>query len=532
MGTEDAFSETAAPHVSHASRVSFSSSSTEPMPEWRVIACALAMCGIQVCYAAQINMGTAELLLLGVSERVVSLAWLAGPLSGLLVQPLVGYASDACTSSLGRRRPFLIAGSIFTTLALLLFSNALDVAAWLAPPETATRLALSIAIFAFFLLDFSIQAIQAPLRALVTDVVPRRQRAHANAYIGVFTGLGNLIGGVLTALDLSVLLPVFPNDIQALFTIAAVVLIFTVAICVLATPETPLHPTDYEALFGDAATDDLNYDGSPQRASHSSDSDSGSSLLMPTSTQQESESTFGSIVTTLKGIPRPFWQVFGVQLCTWVGFFTLFVYVNTWVGRNVYLGNGSAPKGSPERVTFEKGIKLGGQGNALTAIVTLAYSLALPRLLERFGTTAVYSFSQIVEAACLLCAPLLRGVPGQILPSLGLRFATLVDIGLFGVVWATTMGVPWTLVGNALDSDPWYAQRVGLFTTLFNASQSFPQLIVAFMAPVILSIVQNDIAWVMFSGGVCAAIGALLVVFLKVDVFEGEDLEVFGEEED
>lgn len=489
------------------------------------------MCGIQVCYAAQINMGTAELLLLGISERAVSLAWLAGPLSGLIVQPLVGHASDACTSSLGRRRPFLIAGTIFTTLALLLFSNSLQLAQWLVPEPAVPRLALMLAIFAFFLLDFSIQAIQAPLRALVTDVVPRRQRALANAYIGVFTGLGNLTGGLLTALKLKSILPVFPTDVQALFAIAAITLIITVIICVVSTQEVPLPPHGYQPVdANNAQPEDLNYDGSPQRPSAAPESGLGSSLLLPAPVQQAPESRWDSFVTTLKGIPRPFWQVFAVQLCTWCGFFTLFVYVNTWVGRNIYLGDGRAARGTPGRETFERGVRLGGKGNALTAMVTLAYSLALPSLLERFGTVVVYAFSQIVEAACLLSAPLLRGVPGQAAPSAALRLATMADIGFFGVVWATTMGVPWTLVGNALDSDPWYSQRVGLFTTLFNASQSFPQLLVAFAAPVILSLFQNDIAWVMFAGGVCAAIGAVLVVVLRIDVFDGEEVDVIGED--
>lgn len=476
-------------------------------------------------------MGTAELLLLGISERTVSLAWLAGPLSGLIVQPIVGHASDACTSSLGRRRPFLIAGTVFTSAALLLFSNAVQLSQWLVPAQAAPRLALMIAIFAFFLLDFSIQAIQAPLRALVTDVVPRRQRSLANAYIGVFTGLGNLIGGLLTALNLTAILPIFPTDVQALFTIAALTLVLTVLICVVATPEVPLPPRGYSSIGTDGETDGLNYDGSPLRGSaNTPDSGLASSLLLPAPAAQEPESRWRVLVTTFKGIPRPFWQVFAVQLCTWCGFFTLFVYVNTWVGTNVYLGDGRAGRGTPERDTFEKGVRLGGKGNALTAVVTLTYALALPGLLERFGTIAVYAFSQLVEAACLLSAPMLRGVPGQVAPSTGLRLSVMADIGLFGIVWATTMGVPWTLVGNALDSDPWYAQRIGLFTTLFNASQSFPQLIVAFLAPVILSMANNDIAWVMFAGGICAAVGVLLVVLLRVDVFEGEEVGVIGEE--
>lgn len=470
------------------------------MATWRIIACSLAMCGIQVCYAAQINLGTSQLLLLGLSERAVSLAWLAGPLSGLIVQPIVGQLSDNCTSSLGRRRPFLIGGSIITSFALILFSYA---------PSIAPMLSISplpLAISSFFLLDFAIQAIQAPLRALITDVVPRPQRALANAYIGVFTGVGNLLGGALAALRLSSLLPVFATDAEALFSLAAIILIFTVAVCVLSTSEQPLPPryASVSSSYPPVHVNDSNPPGSE------------TSLLSSSSTSVRG---WRPIFATLRNIPRPFWQVFIVQLCTWCGFFTLFVYVNAWVGRNIFLGNGTAPAGTRLRETFEAGVRLGGRGNAFTALVTLLYSLALPALLTRFGILRVYAFSQVTEAISLMVAPLLRGTQGQSHPSFALRMATMLDIGAFGVVWATTMGVPWTIIGNALESDRRYASRVGLYTTLFNASQSGPQLLVAFIAPFILSLSHNDPSAVMFVGGLCAALGAVLVYVLRVDKY-------------
>ena len=445
------------------------------------------MAGIQVCYAAQINLGTSELLLLGLSERSVSLAWLAGPLSGLIVQPIVGHLSDFCASPLGRRRPFLIAGTVFTAAALLLFSHARYVASVLGAGAGG---ALAIAVASFFLLDFSIQAIQAPLRALVTDVVPQPQRAFANAYIGVFTGVGNLVGGMLAAVKLSVIVPLFSRDTQALFVAAAIILVITVTASVVATPEIPLISNGYERI-------DMRVE--PPEAP-----------------------SWRGFLDSLRGIPRPFWQVFSVQLCTWCGFFTLFVYVNTWVGRDIYGGDGSAAAGSHSREIFERGVRLGGKGNALTAFMTLGYSLLLPKILARFGVLKTYAFSQVVEAGCLLTAPLLHVRNGE-LPGWGLRFATMLDIGLFGVVWATTMGVPWTLIGDALEKDARYSGKIGLFTTVFNASQSFPQLIVAFMAPFVLGIAGEDPAAVMFVGGIAALVGGVLVYWLRVDV--GQDFE-------
>lgn len=479
-----------------ASRNSASRPATEKMPKWRITLCTMAMSGVQVCYASQINHGTPELLLLGMSSRAVSLAWLAGPLSGLLMQPLVGRLSDRCTSRLGRRRPFLIAGSLLTSFSLLMFSNAQLIAGVFVEESRQQRLALALAVIAFFLMDFSIQIVQAPLRALVTDIVPKKQRALANSYLGVFSGVGLLIGGLLTSLNLQKLLPIFHSDVQALFAIASAVLLVTVVGCVLSTPENVV----------------------PRGASFAS-------LSSPEAEEAEEYARQRRPpMEGLKRVPRPFWQVFSVQLCTWVGFFTLFVYRNAWVGRNVFLGDGNAAMSSEARKVFEEGVRLGGKGHALMAAITLAYALVLPGLLKLFGVVRVYAFSQVVEATCLLAAPFIRGTPGQDYPSAGLRVVTLLDIGLFGVVWATTMGVPWTLVGDALESDEWYGRRVGLFQTVFNASQSFPQLVVgAAIAPIVLAISDDDPAYVMFTGGLFALCGAALVVALRVNVFESTE---------
>lgn len=450
-------------------------SGAEPpqVPFHRLLFLTCAMAGVQICYAAQINQGTPRLLLLGLPSRLVSLAWLAGPLSGLIVQPIVGRLSDSCLSPYGRRRPFLLGGAILTSLSLILFANA-----HLLPSK------VTVAVFAFFCLDFAIQAVQGPLRALVTDVVPRRQRAMANSCLAFFTGVGLLGGGLLTSVRLSRVFP-FATDVQALFAVAAIILLLTVGLCVAMTDEV--------AWAGYQSIADGDGDG-----------------------QQEHDER--GVVEGLKSVPRPYWQVFSVQLCTWVGFFTLFVYVNAWVGTNVFLGDGSAA-GSEGRETFEKGVRLAGTANAIMALLTIAYSIILPGLLKIFGVRAVYMFSQLVEALSLMAAPFIRGSGKEV--GVWLKAAVIVDITIFGVVWATTMGVPWTLVGDALQSDEWYRKRVGLFQTMFNASQSGPQLVVAaLVAPLVLWISNDDPSWVMFVGGVSALIGAALVQILRVDVFE------------
>jgi hypothetical protein len=617
----------------------------QPVTRRQLLLAAGAMAGIQMCYSAQINHGSSALLALGLDEARLSLAWLvrtarrrpercasavaallcrrpltvdspslrlvppprqAGPLSGLIVQPIVGVASDACTSPLGKRRPFLIAGGIFTCTALLLFSNARPVASFFVGTGTpvAARTALAVAVFSFFLLDFSIQAIQAPLRALITDIAPGDLLPVGNVYIALFTGLGNLAGSLLASRKLSDMMPVFSNDTQALFSIAALFLFITVSLCVVNVREVPLAATPARVpvavecsapltqppsaptradsteivLFerqpdtlrrGErraARTGESGPEGSPPppppppaprpastasfvQASPSAGTwspgvddwaagvprghgDTGSvggsrAALLSRSVRsavRRSRARLAAggrpwVFSMLCNAPRPFWRVFAVQLFTWFGFFSLFVFVNAWVGTNVYLGRGSAPEGSAMRELFEDGVRLGGVGNALTALVTVTYSTLLPSLLQRYGVLGTYGFSQLVEATCLITAHFIRGAAGQGEPSAVLKLATVLDIGSFGVVWATTIGVPWSIIGKALNDDPEYQPRIGLFTTVFNVSQSFPQLFVSFGSPFILARFDNDVSAVMFLGGLLALVGAVLVFALRVDRF-------------
>lgn len=427
------------------------------------------MAGVQVSYAAQVNLGTPHLLLLGLSGRVVSFAWLAGPLSGLIIQPIIGRWSD----KVGRRRPFLFYGAFITAFSMFLFANT----------HPGDSFALPIAIFAFFALDFSVQAVQAPLRMLVTDIVPQHQKSSANALLAFFTGVGLLLGGVMTGIQLEVYMPFFRSHTQALFCCSAFILVFTAVLCVLTTDEGAQQPQqhisngNYQGVNGDANPDD------------------------------DLQLSFQRV----RNAPAPYWACFFVQLCTWVGFFTLFVYESAWVGTNIFGGDGSAPHESAPRKLFEEGVRLAGQANAFQAVVCIVYSTFIPFLWSKLGVRPVYVFSQLVQAASLLSAPFLK---------IHMKKLTVTIMALYGIVWASTMTIPWTLIGNALtESDEWYRNNVGIFQTLFNSSQSGPQLVVAILiAPVVLWLANDNPAWVMFAGGVSGALGAFLIIVFKIDL--------------
>ncbi|GJQ14707.1 hypothetical protein GpartN1_g6998.t1 [Galdieria partita] len=456
----------------------------EPVEKFRLIMLTLAMAGIQCCYAVQIGHGSPTLEKLGLPTELISLAWLAGPLSGIIVQPIIGILSDSCQHPFGRRRPFLVAGTVFTSLALSLLGNA-DVIGFLFGDNLESQpIGLAIAISAFFLLDFSIQAIQAPLRALLTDIVPEEQQAEGNALFAMMTGVGNLVGTAMGSLQLSFLLPFFVSDSQALFSLAAIILIITVSLCCYYVHETPVGVLSRSESFA-----------------------------------QRFHSEQG-ILKLLVNAPRPFWRVFVVQLFTWYGFFTIFVYASVWVGRNVYSGNGAFPLDSPLRQAYDEGVRLGNLGLSLDAAVAMAYSTILPRLIEKYGMGFMYCFSQLVEAFCLVVPFFIRGPSQRQSPSLLLKILTLSILALFGIPWSSTMTIPWALMGTAVYRvDP---NRIGLYSTIFNLSQSGPQLLVSLGSPRIVR-KTGDVSVVLLLGGLSAMISASLVYILRVYILENDE---------
>ncbi|CAN0240542.1 unnamed protein product [Discosporangium mesarthrocarpum] len=131
----------------------------------------MAFAGVQISWAVQIGYTSPTLRRLGMSNETLSYAWLAGPVTGAVVQPLVGIWSDVCTSKLGRRRPFIIVGAIFAIGGLIGFSNAEQLGFAFGDSELSHEAGLSLAIISFWVLDAAINVAQGPQRALMTDTI-------------------------------------------------------------------------------------------------------------------------------------------------------------------------------------------------------------------------------------------------------------------------------------------------------------------------------------------------------------------------
>lgn len=146
------------------------------VPLRRLLWVASVACGVQFGWALQLSLLTPYVQELGIPHAFASLVWLCGPLSGLIVQPLVGHLSDRSTSSFGRRRPYIVGGAATIALAVLLVGHSADLGRLLGDPPTGPRHPRAIAVYllGFWLLDVGNNTTQGPCRALLADLAGLR----------------------------------------------------------------------------------------------------------------------------------------------------------------------------------------------------------------------------------------------------------------------------------------------------------------------------------------------------------------------
>ncbi|RKO84532.1 hypothetical protein BDK51DRAFT_8078, partial [Blyttiomyces helicus] len=243
--------------------------------------------------------GSPYLLSLGLPTYLTALVWLAGPLSGLLIQPIIGIYSDICTSPLGRRRPFLLGGGAIVVVSIVMIAYSKEFAVALAGNggktlEITHDLTIVVAVVGFYLLDFSINAVQASCRSLIVDVAPMGQQSVANGWAGTMIGVGNVLGFFMGYIDLPTLFPLLGStQLKALCTVAILVFSSTVITTCIATRE--------------------------------------SRLPLSNGTRKAWYAPLWEIAAAFRRIPRPVQTVCNVQGIAWLGWFPYLFYATAWI---------------------------------------------------------------------------------------------------------------------------------------------------------------------------------------------------------
>jgi len=427
------------------------------IPPWKLAALTISFLGVQFGWAIQIAFTTPIFLELGLSSFWVSFVWLAGPISGLVVQPIVGVLSDRNTSKWGRRRPFIFFGTLFIIIGMLSISNASSIGVALGDKDGHNPAAIVIAIIGFWILDLANNTVQGPCRAMLVDCAHADQQNLGGSFFSFMLGLGNLAGYLTGSQNLISAFPFFGTNVRALFTIGMCTLFICISITLVTIQEIPVTKEQVEAAG-------------------------------------KVENPFVEIFKGVVGMPKAMRRVCLVQFFTWVAWFTYLLYMTAWVGTSIFHGD---PNSDDERVKhlFDEGVRRAALGMAVNAVVTMIVSLILPKAADVIGIRPLYCFGQCVLALCLIMTVFVKTEVGAI-----------ILISACGIPWAVVMVFPFTLVSMAVN-----VSEAGKYMGSLNIFVVLPQICVSVGIGWIIRFFDGNYAAALGTGGLSAVISAFLV---------------------
>lgn len=347
--------------------------------------------GVQFGWALQLSLLTPYVQLLGIPHKWASLIWLCGPISGMLVQPLVGFHSDTCTSRFGRRRPFIAAGAISVAIAVFLIGFAADLGHLFG--DSLTReikpRAIGIFVLGFWILDVANNMLQGPCRAFLADLSGhshKRTRA-ANSFFSFFMAVGNVLGyaaGSYTHLyhmfpfTKSKACDVYCANLKTCFFLS-IALLLTLTIAALSyVQEQKWSPGMEDAGEGD-------------EVDNNDEKTDGSSAKTP---------FFVEIFGALKGLQKPMWILLLVTALNWIAWFPFLLFDTDWMGREVFGGSSS---GNAEQLkVYNSGVRAGAFGLMMNAVLLGFTSLTI-EFLARWvgGIKRLWAIVNFLLAFCL-----------------------------------------------------------------------------------------------------------------------------------
>ena len=432
---------------------------------WQIWNMSFGFLGIQFGWALQMANMSAIYEYLGADAHQIPMLWLAAPLTGLIVQPVIGHMSDHTWNRLGRRRPYFLTGALLASLALTAMPNVS--ALWMAAGL-------------LWVMDASINISMEPFRAFVADLVPPDQRTRGFAMQALFIGLGAVIASMLPWLlyhffpvdsNGGTVSPSIPFAVMVAFYAGAVVFLAAVLWTILTTEEHP--PVDLEAF----------------RRMKAERGGVGAAA--------------SEIVHDVIAMPPTMRRLAWVQIFTWLGLFCMWLYFGVAVARNIFGGTPGTP-------AYAEGIAWGGNCFAMYSAVCFAFSFVLPAVAERLGRRLTHSLCLAVGALGLLSVAFISS-----------KYVLLLSMVGVGVAWASILAMPYSILAGALPAD-----KTGIYMGIFNFFIVIPEILAALVFGKVMekfltdnsTLVQliggdNRLTAVVI-GGVSMAVAAALCVFV------------------
>lgn len=424
---------------------------------WKLWNLSFGFFGVQIAYALQSANISRIFATLGADPHNLSYFWILPPLMGIIVQPIIGSASDKTWCRLGRRLPYLILGALVAVIVMCLLPNAgsfgLSVSA-----------AMVFGFISLMFLDTSINMAMQPFKMLVGDQVNERQKGLAYSIQSFLCNAGSLVGYLapilFTWIGIQNIAPkgeVPPSVVYAFYVGAAILIL-----CVIYTFATvcEMPPKEYAEFHG-----------------FSEDKDS-----------EKSENT--NMFKLLVNAPKVFWTVGLVQFFCWCAFMYMWTYTNGAIAETVW---GTTDTSSP---AYQEAGNWVGVLFAVQAIGSVLWAIVIPMFKNH---KVAYSTSLVLGGIGFIMTNFISD-----------QYMLFIPYLLIGCAWAAMLALPFTILTNSISG-----KNMGTYLGLFNGTICVPQIVAAAVGGTILAQVGSHQANMLMLAGILLIAGAFAVFIIK-----------------
>ena len=428
---------------------------------WQILNLSFGFLGVQIGYSLQ-NGNTSRILeALGADVHSIGYFWLAAPLAGLIVQPIIGLSSDKTWTRLGRRIPFILVGAIISALAMFFMPNAGNFTNLLPPLVFGAVMLL--------LMDTSFNITMQPFRALVGDMVNDEQKNLGYSLQSALINFGAVFGSLLPWILTKANVANVPAEGQKVadsviwsFYIGGGILLLSVLWTVFRTKEyAPKEHAEYNNINLDAP--------------------------------ENKEKT--NIFTLISNAPKIFWQLGVVQFFSWFSLFLMWVYTTRAIANQVW---------GPEALDAKSlGFNEAGDWTGVLfgfySAIAAVFALLIPTIAKAIGRKKTYSFSLILGGIGLISMILIHDKNLLLLSMIGIGFA-----------WAAILAIPYAMLSSSLP-----AEKMGVYMGLFNATITIPQIAAGLLGSTLIAFFGGEPIMIIVIAGISMAIAGLAVFSVK-----------------
>jgi maltose/moltooligosaccharide transporter len=420
---------------------------------WQIWNMCFGFFGIQFGWSLQMGNMSAIYEFLGASPEQIPGLWLAAPMTGLLVQPIIGYLSDRTWHpKWGRRRPFFLIGAVLSSCLLFVMPNSPTV--WMAAGV-------------LWVLDSSINVTMEPFRAFVADNLNEQQRSFGFAMQSMFIGLASFIAGYLPQLLVNwfhvsreKVNGSIPQNILLSFYIGGAVFFVSVIYTVLKSKEYP--PS--EPLVNDA----------------------------PDAVQKES--IVKEIMDSIKQMPVQMKRLALVNFITWPGLFLMWFYYSTGVASQLFHGDPVT-----NSTVFTMGLEHANTTSAILNLVTFGFSFTLPFWVKQIGKKYTHAICLLVGAVGLISVNYVSN-PNFL----------YISMGLVGIAWASILSMPYSMLAGFIPE-----QKMGIYMGIFNFFIVLPEIIASlFFGKIMSQFLHNDRLMAVEIGGFLLLVASIICIVI------------------